>query len=321
VLAGHGRFSAPQLGAQLQRSRLLATALGVPHAVALFAPRSSVPVPGSIGRDRPAPGGAALDAEPWSAVEGVMRPAISLASCLSAVLVACGGGKKPAATPTETGDGAAAEAAADEAAPPAPAGGEASAEGIPTTCVDQHGTCVPPRAFVDRLCQGSFPGVALVMFEKSSPWKRGYMRAEVEPVNASGGMTGEGKLLPGEEVLIVRVRAQPAGGMQVTGAGGWDVLRWDGTCATVSEGEMGFEQNGHLKAAVVTFRYLDEPIREALRTNAAVDEAYQNRRRHCKGATMGEVSQECEKWDRKLTEAVVATVRGGIELPTPEKLP
>lgn len=252
-----------------------------------------------------------------------MRATTPLAVLLPLVLVACGGGKKPAESPTGKVEADDAELAPGDEASSAvdSADGEEVAAEIPTTCVEQHGTCVPPKAFVERLCQGSFPGVALVMFEKSSPWKRGYMRAEVEPVNASGGVTGEGKLVPGEEVLIVRVRAQPAGGMQVTGAGGWDVLRWDGTCATVSEGEMGLEQNGPMKAAVVTFRYLDEPIREALRTNAAIDEAYQNRRKHCKGATMGEVTQECEKWDKKLAEAVVTTVRGGIALPTPEKLP
>lgn len=252
-----------------------------------------------------------------------MRPTTPLAVLLPLILAACGGGKRPAESPTAKADSDDAESVSgDEGSPTSEsAGADETAEGIPATCVDQHGTCVPPRSFVDRLCQGSFPGVALVMFEKSSPWKRGYMRAEVEPVNASGGVTGEGKLVLGEEVVIVRVRAQPAGGMQVTGAGGWDVLRWDGTCATVSEGEMGLEQNGPMKAAVVTFRYLDEPIREALRANASVDEAYQNRRKHCKGATMGDVTQECEKWDRKLAETVVTTVRGGIELPTPEKLP
>ncbi len=192
---------------------------------------------------------------------------------------------------------------------------------MPTRCVNQHGTCVPSQKWVERLCQDSFPGVTMVMFEKSSPWTRGYMRARTEARNASGGLSGEGFLVPGEEVIILRVRQLPEGGMQVSGAGGWDVLRWDGTCATVSSGEMGLEPFGEMKAAKVTYRYIDTAIREALRANEGVSEAYRNRRQHCKGATMGEVSKQCEVWDAKLAAAVVSAVREGIALPVPEKLP
>jgi len=198
---------------------------------------------------------------------------------------------------------------------------EAEVAGVPTKCVDQNGTCVPNQKWVDRLCQGSYPGVTMVMFEKSSPWTRGYMRAKTEARNASGGLSGEGFLVPGEEVIILRVRKLPEGGMQVSGAGGWDVLRWDGTCSTVSSDEMGLEPFGELKAAKVTYRFIDDSIREALRADEGVTEAYRNRRKHCKGATMGEVSAECEKWDAKLAEAVVDAVRNGIDLPQPDKLP
>lgn len=251
-----------------------------------------------------------------------MRRPVSWSFLASTLLLACGGTKTPAAT-ADAKAPAAVEATEDaEAAGDAEASAEGEeAQGIPRECAKSGDSCVPPKGFVDRLCKGSFPGVALHLFEKSSPWTRGYVRVKTEPVNASGGVTGEGDLVPGEEVVIVRVRAQPKDGMQVSGAGGWDAVRWDGTCATLSEGEMGLEEFGPLKAAPVTFRYLDEPIQTALRANPAVDEAYANRRKHCKGATMGEVTKECEKWDVKLSEAVVAAVRGGIELPTPEKLP
>jgi predicted small lipoprotein YifL len=237
-------------------------------------------------------------------------------------LAACGGAKPPAEAPdSESTSPEVADAeVADED------GGEASAEaedegGIPTKCVDQHGTCVPNQKWVDRLCQDSYPGVTMVMFEKSSPWTRGYMRAKTEAHNASGGLSGEGFLIPGEEVIILRVRQLPEGGMQVSGAGGWDVLRWDGTCATVASGEMGLEPFGELKAAKVTYRFIDDSIREALRADDAVTEAYRNRRKHCRGATMGEVSAACETWDAKLAAAVVSAVRNGIDLPDPDKLP
>jgi hypothetical protein len=239
------------------------------------------------------------------------------------VLVACGGSRSPAESPNDQRSRATSggEKADDGHASDDDETAEAERSGVPTKCVDQHGTCVPNQQWVDRLCQDTFPGVTVVMFEKSSPWRRGYMRVKTEARNASGGVSGEGFLEPGEEVIILRVRQLPEGGMQVTGAGGWDVLRWDGTCATVGSGEMGLEPFGELKAAKVTFRYIDEPIREALRADDAVNEAYRNRRQYCKGATMGDVSAECEKWDTKLAASVVSAARNGIDLPTPEKLP
>jgi len=64
---------------------------------------------------------------------------------------------------------------------------------------------------------------------------------EVEPVNASGGVTG-GQPDCRREVVIVRVRATQDG-MQVTRRWRW-MPALDGTCAHVSEGEMGLDQNG-----------------------------------------------------------------------------
>jgi hypothetical protein len=238
-------------------------------------------------------------------------------------LGACGGSKTPAQSPDDESSSAKASEA-DEGSEQADTGSDPDEEqvsGVPTKCVDQQGTCVPNQQWVDRLCQDSYPGVTMVMFEKSSPWVRGYMRVKTEARNASGGLSGEGFFTPGEEVIILRVRKMPEDGMQVSGAGGWDVLRWDGTCATVSSGEMGLEPYGEVKAAKVTFRFIDEPIREALRADDDVTEAYRKRRQNCKGATMGEVSKACEDWDRKLAAAIVHAVRNGIELPEPAKLP
>ena len=237
-------------------------------------------------------------------------------------LVACGGSNSTPKTPppagsTDDGEEMVEESAADSTADE----GDDEVTGVPRKCAKSGEDCVPPRQWVARLCNGSYPGVAILMFEKSSPWTRGYMRVESKAVYASGGMSGEGRFKLGEEVVVLSVRRQPEGGMQVTGAGGWDVLRWDGTCATVSEGEMALEPSGRIEAAPVTFRYLDEPIREALRTDEAVTEAYRMRRKHCKGATMGEVTKACEDWDRRLSESVVEAVRHGIDLPVPEKLP
>jgi hypothetical protein len=46
-----------------------------------------------------------------------------------------------------------------------------------------------------------------------------------------------------------------------------------------------------------------------------------DRKKECKGVTMGEVSAKCEKADRALNDLVVEAVRGGVTLPMPAKLP
>jgi hypothetical protein len=75
------------------------------------------------------------------------------------------------------------------------------------------------------------------------------------------------------------------------------------------------------KNAKVEWRFLDDNVQEALRKDATINEAYQARRKECKGATSGDVSLQCVKADQKLSDAIVRSLRGGTELPEPTKLP
>ena len=75
------------------------------------------------------------------------------------------------------------------------------------------------------------------------------------------------------------------------------------------------------KNARIDWRYLDDNVQEALRTDADVNEAFQARRKECKGATSGEVSLKCVKADDKLSATIVKAIRGGVKLPEPTKLP
>src|SRR5690606_20314334 len=81
---------------------------------------------------------------------------------------------------------------------------------IPTKCSKRkkRGECLPPQHWVDKLCDGIYPDVALHMFRPGTPWQRFYMVARAEPYNASGGMSllGE-KLEYGEEVIALRRRS------------------------------------------------------------------------------------------------------------------
>lgn len=238
-------------------------------------------------------------------------------------VVACGGSTPPPSEPESaaasegTSESGASEAASE---PDAPA---AASSGVPKECAKKGTTCVPPKKFVEKLCAASFPGVALYLFAGDSPWTRGYLRGKTKAWNASGGASdNESWLEFDEEVLVLAERKADLGGMQVSGAGAsYDALRWDGSCVTLSSEEMTLDKPPSPKNSRVDWRFLDDNVQEALRTESAVNEAYQVRRKECKGATSGDVSLKCVKADEKLSAAVVKAIRGGMKLPEPTKVP
>ena len=90
---------------------------------------------------------------------------------------------------------------------------------------------MPDGAFVKRLCNGSFPDVALVLMGKNTPFVRMYMKGDVEGWNADGGASARARLRFDEEMLVLRRRSPPANGMVVgSGGAGYLVMRWDGNC-------------------------------------------------------------------------------------------
>jgi hypothetical protein len=249
----------------------------------------------------------------------LVRP---LVIALATTTLACGGAKPPAETPEAT---APASTPAAEEAP-----GDATAEtsgpassGIPKECAVKGGTCFPPKKFVERLCAASFPGMALYLFANGSPWSRGYLRGKTKAWNASGGASdNESYLEFDEEVLVLAERKADLGGMQVSGAGAsYDALRWDGSCVTLSAQEMTLDKPPSPKNAKLDWRYIDDNVQEALRADPDVNEAFQSRRKECKGATSGEVSLKCVKADDKLSASIVKAIRGGLALPEPTKVP
>jgi hypothetical protein len=211
-------------------------------------------------------------------------------------------------------------AASDSSGAAAPAVGP---QGLPTACArSEGGYCLPPKAFVETLCSRSFPGAALAMFRGGSPWTRGYLTRNVEAWNASGGASSTDTLAFDEEVIVLVHRAPAAGAMVVSGAsGGFDVLRWDGSCATLDASELTTRQPPRAKSAKVRWKSLDDAIQGALRGDEKIGSLDAQRRKECKGVTMGEVSAKCEKADKALGAAVVAYVRRGGDLPAPARMP
>lgn len=256
-----------------------------------------------------------------------MRPALLvLCSWLPSVLVACGGSKGPAEEPTSAATESEApstnQAESAEASDEAEASSESAAESIPTKCARAQGACTPSSKFVQKLCSASYPGVALYLFANGSPWTRGYLTGKVKAWNASGGVSADGFLEFDEEVIVLQERKADQGGMQVSGAGtSYDVLRWDGTCATLSDGELTMNKPPSPKAARVEWRFLDDNVQEALRSDEALSKIVSERKKECKGATSGDVSQKCVKADAKLSNSIIGYVRKGGTIPVPDKLP
>lgn len=243
-----------------------------------------------------------------------MKRAILLAAC-----VACGSTEKPSSTAragvTTTGDTAASSAPSASPTPSAEA-----PHTLPTGCASND-PCVPEPIFVKRLCDGSFPDVALRLMSKSMPFTHAYLRGDVDGWNAEGGASARAKLKFDEEVLVLKKRSGNTSGIQVSGTGGYLVMRWDGNCYTLADDEITTHHPPSAKWAPVTWRYLAPATKDALLGNASVKTAYDKRGHECKGATSGDVTLACQKADEALAAAVVAAVRGGVAIPTPERIP
>ena len=194
-------------------------------------------------------------------------------------------------------------------------------EALPTQeCPDQQ-RCTPPVEFSKAFCKGRYPGLAVKMFEKDTPWKRMYVKVEsLEPVNTYGGIT-TAPLEFTEEVLILHYQSSSAGGIKVGGASDVDVLRWDGTCVTVREEMLSEHQMPTIKNATVTWRYLDKQTQEGLLQAKYVKVRYDQQRDSCRSSSASSPSEPCRKATAKLNDAITVAVRGGLKLPEPGALP
>jgi hypothetical protein len=196
---------------------------------------------------------------------------------------------------------------------------EPAAPAFPTTCAGEaKEPCVPEAAFVKKICEKPMGDIALALFRKTTPFTRGYLTREVDGWNASGGGSSREKVPFDEEVLVLRARVPPKGGMQMSGQGGFDVLRWDGSCISLAPEEMSSKRPPRPRAAPIPFRYLSEKMQLALLSNDKIKTTYEARRKECKGVTSGDVSAKCEKLDKELSVVIVDFVRNGGEVPEPK---
>jgi hypothetical protein len=195
-------------------------------------------------------------------------------------------------------------------------------EELPTTCAEDVPNdgkmCVVGAAYAKKLCAAVYPEVALTMFAKGTPWTRAYLRGEVEAWNASGGLTHRAQLAYQEEVIVLSRRAPPTGGVMMVGAAAtYDVLRWDGSCVSIEQGEMTTRKPASPKPAEVAFRRLDESARRALLESPKVKGRYEALDKACSASD----EASCEKASHALSVAIAEHVRGGAALPAPPRRP
>jgi hypothetical protein len=236
--------------------------------------------------------------------------------------VACGSAAKPT-PPPKAPDPAPAEEAKN-ADPPAEAEPAAAAEAptkIPAECIMKDGVCTVGKDFAKKVCQSTYVNVALAMFAKGTPWQRGYLTRKTQAWNAEGGASVAGFVEFDEEVLVLFSRIPPKGGMTVSGMGGYQTLRFDGSCVTLQTEEVTFKRPPAPKYPRIEWRWLEDGMRDALRKDSKVDAAYLAQRKECKGVTTGDVSKKCVTADQKLVDAIVEHVVSGGDVPTPTKLP
>jgi hypothetical protein len=207
-----------------------------------------------------------------------------------------------------------ADDSAPVSAPPPPSdAGEPEASGsltIPAQCADPAATlCAPPAAFIERLCKLGSADTALRLFSKGTPWKRAYLRLDIDAWYAGAQLASPQRLAYGEEVIVLANRASSAA-MQI-GQGGLDVVRWDGRCVSVMADEVTFKRPASPRVAPISWTRLGEPIRAALETSGAIRSRRRVQRERC---NEDREAPRCTEASSALSELIADYVRRRADL-------
>jgi len=193
---------------------------------------------------------------------------------------------------------------------------------IPESCAaEEDGFCLPAAAFVEKLCAVPQATVALTLFRKGTPWTRAYVRPmQIEAWYASGGRSEPAKLTFAEELLVLARRDGATGGVQVSGSGSYDVLRWDGTCVSVMSDEITIRRPGNPDVAPIQWKRLDPDVQSSLEKDKKIAFRLEGRRGACAEIGPG-ADRKCAKAEQGLARIIGEFVRAGGEVPVRAHLP
>jgi hypothetical protein len=184
---------------------------------------------------------------------------------------------------------------------------------MPKSCDSKRpdGLCMPPKAFVKNLCsKGASQETALSMFQKSSPWTRLYINRDLDAWYAGKLHAVASNLRLDEEVIVLSHGASD-GGFSV-GSGGFDVLRWNGDCVSISPEEVSHKAPRDPRRAPIRWQILDATLRDKLLANDSIATAEKSRRKLCKDDLMwGTSSKPCTKAVESLSRAITEAIRRG----------
>jgi len=243
-----------------------------------------------------------------------MRRSLVLASISSVLAAACAAA--PERPPVQITHAVVPEAPPPEAAPPPP---EPEPLVLPETCGEQgpRKVCTPDAEVAKRLCSADQPDAALTLFAKGTPFSRAYMTREVDGWNAAGGRTHQAKLQFDEEVLVMAYRKANANGIIMVTKNGdtgtYDVMRWDGSCVSVTADEISTNRPPQPKRAPILWKRLEEPTKAALLGEPKIKASFEARDKSCDGTD----EAKCSKAEGSFNASIVDFVRAGGSLPKP----
>jgi hypothetical protein len=251
---------------------------------------------------------------------------LAIVLILPGVALACGGSSANQTTTKTVSDVSPDKPAGTSTAgtETAPAASEKVSVEFPTACAKGGGdVCAPPVSFAKHLCSApNASALALALFAKGSPWQRMYLARDTEAWDASGGAAGSTatKLMYDEEVIVLAFRP-PAntGGMVVSGANGaYDVLRWDGVCASLNADELRKWLPPEPGYAAIPWRKLDDETQQKLLADGRIALKEGEMKKACKGLSRSQSTPACDRAQKSLSKAVVSYVRAGGDVPVPK---
>jgi hypothetical protein len=164
------------------------------------------------------------------------------------------------------------------------------------------------------------------MFNKSAPWQHAYVKVkDVAPFNSLGGPSAHTRLEFLEEVVLLRER-KPKKQQQMMVVQdlpvSYDVLRFDGTCATLANDEfMTRKPVVRAHYAPVIWQQIDTRVRLALAENQTIAQAAEAQNMACQGTFLAGGGETCRDATQRLTRAIMTVLNEGVDLPKPSKIP
>jgi len=207
----------------------------------------------------------------------------------------------PALAPTAAG------ALLATAAPDAPSARVPTFAELADSCVKDRGSeaCTMAPEEAERTCRSMTPTKALRAFSSPRGLRVGYLTRDMEAWSTARVLGSKSRAAFDEEVLVLASR-HAKGGIVVTGSAvTYEILRYDGTCASLTSDEITFKR-APFPARPIRWEKLEAPVREDLEAQPAVARA---RARTTAACDRDRTTKACVVATRTLGAAIVTAMK------------